>query len=128
MVRSAGGARGASGCIAAARVQGLVETSAACPPGSSGNPGRPGAAGPELAVAATGETLTSAVIGIGAGGAGGVRSSLPSAASSARSAGGPVAIAVSGGTPGMLGGAWSPVEPPPSPLAAGCDGGAARNR
>jgi hypothetical protein len=119
---------GASGCIAAARVQGLVETGAACPPGSSGNPGRPAAAGPELAVAGTGVTLTSAVAGIGAGGAAGVRSPLPSAAGSQRSAGGPVAIAASGETPGMLGGAGSPVEPSPSPLAAGCDGGAARNR
>jgi hypothetical protein len=119
---------GASGCIAVARVQGLVETSGACPPGSSGNPGRPAVAGPELAVAGAGVTLTSAVAGIGAGGAAGVRSPLLSAAGSQRSAGGPVAITVSRETPGMLGGAGSPVEPLPSPLAAGCDGGAARNR
>ena len=141
---------GARGCIAEARVQGLVETGAGCPPGSSGNPGRAAAAGPELAVVGTGAALAAAVAGIGAGGACGVRSPLPSGAGSDRSAGGPVATvvsgetagalgdawstvepvatAVSGETPGVLGGAWSTVEPSRSPLAAGYDGGADRNR
>src|ERR1039458_5084027 len=42
--RIAGGAMGARGCMAEARVQDLVDTGAGCPPGSSGNPGRAAAA------------------------------------------------------------------------------------
>lgn len=85
--RIAGGAEGAMGCMAKARVHDLVETGAACPPGRSGNPGRAEAApGPEVVDAG----------GIGLGGACEVRSSLPAGPGSGR----PDA---SGATPGRLG-------------------------